>query len=693
MSSPNILYRARNVLAIALIVFTASFITGCGGGGGGGGGGGVTPPPATGTTISGNVTAPGGMVVMLEKQSLRYALLEAVFPSVRADITGLQPVGGATVELIRIDNNGVQVGAVLASTSTSITGDYTLTLPVGVNFAANLIVRITGAGIETLDAQVVEQVVDINPITDFVLDKFIEGGTQLDTLAVGEVVRLRGSAEEFDLTAGADLSTMLAILDAEVGGFLEDEVSAVNATPGDGTGVAGSYNDGLFSVGLQNYDVLDGTGFRNGNFVAEIERSTFTIADTGNGTLTATFTGGEDSSAFLGISNNNPPDFFINSFTDLEQADSELFPLTIDADSVIRFTEPFEEEVITEANGGGPGGTGIRTPPASGVVYPAGPDNDLFVVNETFTDVFFNLTDTDGDGINDALDPNAQTGTGAFIDLEFIARVPATFPSLDGNWGFVSLEIGLSGNGNIFAGVCLDAITISGNNTALDSTTTSCQDVNRAPGAAGGLTLVEDTTLIAGIVLTPGNNGLISAQDPGDPVGNNGFVDADGDFIAFFFAEDIDDGGNPPTLTNMQRDASYGVPLGSTTPDLTGRSYRLLSQEIWLDSTGPITLSRVSGATLTFDSNVSATLSPHGSRSAVRDSDFAGPISVNEETANSETAGVTLAADGAITSTLADGTVIEGYVSADRNLLLMRYTYAAGGDVEIGLIVGVPATP
>ena len=693
MSSPNILYRARNVLAIALIVFTASFITGCGGGGGGGGGGGVTPPPATGTTITGNVTAPAGLVVMLQNQSFHYALLEVVFPSARADITGLQPVGGATVELIRIDDNGVQVGAVLASTVTSITGDYTLTLPVGVDFAANLIVRITGAGIETLDAQVVEQVVDINPITDFVLDKFIEGGTQLDTLAVGEVVRLRGSVEEFDLTAGADLSTMLAILDAEVGAFLEDEVSAVNATPGDGAGVAGNYNDGIFSVGLQNFD--DGSGFLNGNFVVEIELSMLTIADTGNGTLTVMFDGGEDSSAFLGISNDNPPtNTFINSFTDLEQADSELFPLTIDANSVIRFTEPFEEEIILEADGGGPGGTGIRTPPTSGVVYPAGPDNDLFVINETFTDVFFNLTDTDGDGANDALDPNAQTGTGAFIDLEFLARAPATatFPSLDGDWGFVSLEVGLSGNGDIFAGVCLDAVTISGSNTALASTTSNCQDVSRAPGALGGLMLTEDTTLFAAD-LFPGSNGLISAREAGEPVGADGFVDADGDFMALYFAEDIDDGGNPPTLTNLERGASYGVPLGSTIPDLTGRNYRLLSQEIWFDSTGPITISRLSGATLTFDSNVSATLSPHSSRSAVRANDFAGPTSVNEETANSETAGVTLAADGAIMFTLADGTVVEGFVSADRNLLLMRYTYVSGGDVEIGLVVGVPATP
>jgi len=689
MSFP-IISRARDVLTFALIVFAAVVVTGCSSSSDDAVA--VVPPPTPGPTITGNVTAPAGLVVMLQNQSFRYALLETVFPSVRADIIGLQPVGGATVELIRVDNSGVQVGAVLASTSTSITGDYTLELPAGVDFAANLVVRITGTGVATLEAQVVEQVVDINPITSFVLDKLVEGGTQLDTLAVGEVVRLRGSAEEFDLTAGADLTEMLAVLDAEVGGFLEDEVAAVNATPGDGAGAAGDYNEGLFSVGLQNFDMLDGTGWRNGNFNAEVDISTLTIADTGNGTLTAMFNGGEQTSAWLGISNNVPPDTFLSTFTDIEQADTELFPLTIDDNSVIRFNEPFEEEIILEAAGGGPGGTGIRTPPTSGAVYPAGPDNDLFVINETFTDVFFNLTDTDDDGINDALDPNAQTGTGAFIDFEFLARVPVTFPSLDGNWGFVSLEVGLSGNGNIFAGVCLDAVTISGTNTALASTTSSCQDVDRAVGAVGGLALVEDTATFAA-VLTPGSNGLITAQEAGDPTVANGFVDADGDFMALFFAEDVDDGGNPATLTNLERGAFFGVPLGSTTPDLTGRNYRLLSQEIWFDSTGPISLSRISDATLTFDSNVSATLSPHATRSAVRESDFAGPVSVNEETAISETAGVTLAADGAITATLTDGTVVEGYVSADRNLLLMRYTYASGGDVEMGLIVGVPATP
>ena len=138
-----------------LLALTASVIVGCGGGGGGGvvddGGSG-----GTGTEISGVVEAPSGVIAMFEEKPLGIQMFEMVMPSAYAAITGLQPVGGATVELIEIDNNGDQVGAVLATTVTSITGDYTLTLPAGTDFAANLIVRITGTGGSSLTAQVVE---------------------------------------------------------------------------------------------------------------------------------------------------------------------------------------------------------------------------------------------------------------------------------------------------------------------------------------------------------------------------------------------------------------------------------------------------------------------------------------------------------------------------------------------------------
>ena len=108
---------------------------------------------------------------------------------------------------------------VLAETVTSITGDYRLTLPDGVNLAGNLIVRITGTGTE-MRAQVVDQAVNINPVSEFVLRKFIEEGTDLDQLVATDVVTLSGKVDTFDLTAGNDLSDMLAKLDQEVGEFV-----------------------------------------------------------------------------------------------------------------------------------------------------------------------------------------------------------------------------------------------------------------------------------------------------------------------------------------------------------------------------------------------------------------------------------------------------------------------------------------
>jgi len=691
-STKSSLLDLRKIIVFSLIVFTTSVITGCSSSDSGPISSGNIPADEPGPTISGVVTAPGGMVAMLENKPFGVVLIEAILPSARADIIGLQPVGGATVELIEIDNDGNQVGDVLASTSTSITGDYTLTLPAGLDFAANLVVRITGAGTEILTAQVVEQVVDINPITTFILEKLIEGGTQLDTLAVGEVVRLTGSAEEFDLTAGADLDAMLAALDAEVGGFLDAAVTELNAAPGDGSGVEGSYNNALFSVGLFNDDHFEENGSRTGNFSTDVEFGTLSIEDAGNGELTATWNGGDSYFANVGINNFQPPNnTWLWSETELADLETETIPMTIDANGVIRVTDEFEEDLIVFEDG--TSGIGFRSPPVILEIVPAGPDNDLFIANTTFSEVRFNLTDTDDDGVVDALDPAAQIGVGAFIDLEFFARMPDTFPSLDGNWGLVSLEVDLSSNGNIFAGVCKAEATISGNNAVVTGTLDHCQDVDRAPGAEGGLDLVPTDEGGFSSTLTPGANGAISVLGDGDILPDEGFVNAGGDFMALFFAEDNDDGGNPATLTNLSRGTSYGVRLGATAPDLTGRSYRLMSQEIWFEGTGAVSVSRVSDATLTFNSNADATLSPTSSRIAVRATDVDGPISVNDESANAESVAVTLSDNGAISVTLADGVVIDGFVSADRNLLLLRNTFEGDGNVDIGLIFGLPATP
>ncbi|MEP2613290.1 MAG: hypothetical protein ABJH31_04270, partial [Marinobacter alexandrii] len=206
--------------------------------------------------ISGTATAPAGAVAFYEPRSAIEIALNYVIPPVAAAITGLDPIGGASVELIRVDDDGIQVGEVLATTSTSITGDYRLTLPEGVNLAGNLVVRITGQNSISLRAQVVEQDVDISPLSEFVLRKFITQGANLDQLVVNDVVKLEGRVEAFDITLSDsnNLEQAFATLDQQVGDFVENQVAVVAAGEGDSSGIAGNYRSAAFGFGLHDSD-------------------------------------------------------------------------------------------------------------------------------------------------------------------------------------------------------------------------------------------------------------------------------------------------------------------------------------------------------------------------------------------------------------------------------------------------------
>jgi hypothetical protein len=102
------------------------------------------PAQVEGIEISGTAEAPSGAVASYEQPSIFRVASQFFITPVAAALTGLEPIEGALVELIRVDNNGEQVGDVLATTTTSITGDYNLTLPTGVDLSGDLITRITG---------------------------------------------------------------------------------------------------------------------------------------------------------------------------------------------------------------------------------------------------------------------------------------------------------------------------------------------------------------------------------------------------------------------------------------------------------------------------------------------------------------------------------------------------------------------
>ncbi|MEJ2310576.1 MAG: hypothetical protein P8Z78_14895, partial [Gammaproteobacteria bacterium] len=77
------------------------------------------PAPVPTTTISGVAEALDGQVALLENKPMLMIAAEFLIPAAHAAISGLDPVTGAIVELIRIDDDGNQIGDVLASTTTS----------------------------------------------------------------------------------------------------------------------------------------------------------------------------------------------------------------------------------------------------------------------------------------------------------------------------------------------------------------------------------------------------------------------------------------------------------------------------------------------------------------------------------------------------------------------------------------------
>jgi uncharacterized protein YdeI (BOF family) len=275
---------------LALAASSALVLTGCGGSSGSSS---STPDDETGdggndggtevTTIEGTAKAPAGSVAQLQPQSTLQIALNFLAPPAAAAITGLQPVEGADVELVRVDNNGDQIGDVLATAKTSITGVYTLEIPEGVSLAGNLVVRIQGSNAE-MRSQVVEQDVDINPLSEYVLQRFIENGTELDTLNTDTVLTLRGKAEEFDIAATADLSSMLEKLDQEIGEFVDGQVDRITSDTADVTEIAGDWRGSALKFFLGDDDGDRSSGF----FAAEAYGDNFTFSDQGNGVVTLT---------------------------------------------------------------------------------------------------------------------------------------------------------------------------------------------------------------------------------------------------------------------------------------------------------------------------------------------------------------------------------------------------------------------
>ncbi|MGB1408762.1 hypothetical protein, partial [Alloalcanivorax venustensis] len=609
-----------------------------------------------------------------EAPSLFELALNVLIPPAHAAITGLDPVGGATVELLRVDNAGNPVGEVLAETVTSITGDYRLTLPDGVNLAGNLIVRITGTGTE-MRAQVVDQAVNINPVSEFVLRKFIEEGTDLDQLVATDVVTLSGKVDTFDLTAGNDLSDMLAKLDQEVGEFVEQQVAVIKAQPGDADSVTGDYRSAAFSLGLHD---SDNDNF--GTFANDMWRGQFDFADGGGNTVAITLEGEE--SAYSNFSGMSVATGSIYYETDID-TESENLSGTLTDSGILSIEGAFEEEIN--------GDNAFRYP---SVIYNLQQvqNTGLFFLLSQEAAVRYGTTDTNGDDEPDALNPDDRQGDEVFRALEVFARSPSGMSDSDlsGAFGRVFLET-YAQTGVIELQTEVNVVTFNGDGT-FDYGDATGHRVGLESNGSTYQTLSETGSTGDAINVSADGDIISAGTEDGQPVPTDGFINDTFDFIAFAETENNEN-------IWAQFNKTLMVKLPDSAPDVSGKRYRLMLLSVALDGVGNGSsdiemINSQFNSYVNLTSNTAGTL--NGSFTLVEKTGLGGDLVVEQDTVD-EPLTASIAANGATTLTLAgqDGSnIMEGFFNQDASLgvFTTRWVPQGGDPNELGLVVLIDVT-
>lgn len=533
-------------LSLASAIAAGLALTGCGGSSSGGSGSGADAD--AGTEIGGTVSAPGGQVASFRDPGMFEIATRFLISPAAAAISGLQPVEGADVELIRVDDDGNQVGDVLATGRTAVDGSYTLTLPSGVNLAGNLVARITGPNDSQMRSQVVEQAVDIDPASEFILQKFVDSDASLESLAVNDVVRIRNRVEEFDLTASPDfrLAEMLAELDQVVGDDLEAQIALATTEAGDASAIAGNYRTSAMVFGLHDSDNNSGGTWDVGIHGSEFE---FTAGEGGNVTFNASRE--ESTDALLtGIDLENAS---LEVRTDINN-EQDQFPGTLTEDNVLSVEADFSEEVGDSE--------GFRSP-AFTYRFQKALNHKLFVLSPNETVIRYGLT-AEGD-----LDPQNKQGDELFQSLEVFAATPDGDNDilLNDEFGRVYLSSQQTQGGDILLEAEQNIVTFSEGGT-LDASPGASQLLRLDPGGAASYSEPTPGSAETGLNYTIRGNGDIETLG-GEA---DGFINDALDFIAVLTAEDVSN--NPPTA---RLDQTLMVRLPNEQLSVAGKRYRLMS--------------------------------------------------------------------------------------------------------------------
>ena len=503
--------------------------------------------------ITGIVTAPSGAVVFYQEPAWWDHLLPS---SAYAAITGLNPVGNGSISLIRVDDAGMQVGDILATTLTSSRGHYELSLPNGVSFASNLVLRISGQHGQHMRALVVSNQVDLNPISDYVFQKLIDHGEPLNSFSIANVIALLSQVNASSFAATGDMVSMLALIEQSVGNLVEQSLSdIVSGVP------TATHREMYFGIGLQ--DQTNNTSF---GYYSEIWQQNVDLLKPLSGNRQWTFSHGKGYWGLIaGRDSSDLDEYYMPVGYEANSDRTVKYETALSSGS---FSVDWTTDIEKRSN------LAWQTAPRTAEYYKVPDKNIYFSSDEKATDSY--------EMNNNVIDSGSRVGYGLSYGLRSLAKMPTdmTFSDLNGRYGLVEISSDFFSDGIIEIESVRQIITFDGsnvtgwgaetqgaNNTRYGNSENDESDVyghypsrfNFDVSANGDIAITGFSALFGGPKMT-------------------GFVSDDYSFLA------LSEYRGFSHITSLSK-MGLAVKLADTTPRLASRSYRLLFLQNEFDGT------------------------------------------------------------------------------------------------------------
>lgn len=659
----------------------SGFIVGCGGGSSS-----DTPVAEVTddqTVIAGTAEAPATFQLALREQGTLQLASDFIFSPAAAAIRGTGPLPGKTVELIKVDSNGNQVGDVLESVTTGNTGNYELIVPDSIDpDTDDLAVRISGPNGVQLRALVINGKGNIKPSSEFVVRKSGEKGAVAD-LSASEVQTLVDSTEDFDI----DLENKapedaFGEIEKNSGDFVKGSITKLTTPPASAVSLLGNYNYVNFQMTMIDRDNNDFGEVGSDLGISEIkfeeqetgELSAGAVDIFGANAFIKGLTIGGASVTFNANENITPgvevtqlaPDF--GSF----RGNGVLYvgvPRSVNAESVLQ----------------------IKSPRL--IALQKSMTFDLFHANSVDQAGLFNSTIVD-EAEQSAPPLSAKIGDERQIEFNAMLRqtTNATKSDLSGTFGQVAFRPGFSEglNGN--------PPNISVSNSSRELKIDPEQGILYTGNRGSLAAQRSDGSIVAGSedktseILFEGVDYNVSDEGIFTIVGLPDFNAVVDESFNFFFGGTAVGTSDNTGSDNGGIRTSMAVKLGAEVPDLNSRQYKVTHIAFGFGENGEIrAIGSRDDATMTFNSQTSGTFAQERNL-LLKTNGLAGDVTF--ETLSQE---LTVSANGPVdplaepwTLALGDGIVAEGYFSESGDLGIFRTLETNQGDLEpetLGLMI------